>query len=73
MKTLSQIAFALRCNNSEAEDAILLPLIQPYSYSNPPVPVKTETRQARRYGKGEQPSFAEHVHTFTDGSQLVTT
>jgi hypothetical protein len=73
MKTplLAHIAFALDCNNSDEEDAILLPLVAPYGYQSPPVPVKKETRQVRRYGKGEQPCFTEMIETFSDGSQRI--
>ena len=72
MKTLAAIAFALRfCNHSEKEDAELLPQIAPYGYGNIPMPIKTETRQVKRYGKGEQPFFSEVVETFADGSHFA--
>lgn len=69
---LSNISFALRfCNNSHDEDSALLPVIAPYGYDNIPQPVRTETRQVTRYGKGPQPSFPELIEHFADGSILI--
>ena len=75
MKTLAAIAFALRCNNSDQEDAMLLPLIAPFDYRNPPVAVKTSLRVGRVTTRANSnptstPIFFDRIETFSDGSQL---
>lgn len=64
-KSLASIAFSFRfANMTDEEEAELLP----FTFSNFPQPVKTESRSVRRFGKGEQPCFTEITETFADGS-----
>lgn len=68
MNTLASIAFNLRFGNlTEDEDAQLAP----FNYGNIPQPVKTEQRTARRFGRGEQPTYTETVEHFADGSSFA--
>ena len=75
-RTITQASalFYLRdCNLSEAEDQKLLSCIAPWSYSNLPVPVKTERTKMKRYGKFEAADHAHYIEIsehFSDGSVL---
>ena len=70
---LAQISFALRFyNQTEEEDAEMLPKIAPWSYSNIPVPKSVTTIKAVKYGRrGATEQYLETLETFEDGSSCI--